>query len=269
MSTLIAYYGGSLSTSDKALLRIFKLAELTGQVSIRSLVRTWVPPQLRGTASGSFQVLAALNPESLYLAQVHLITRTAMLVAKTEDELRRTMDPTFFLAMLGTLLDGDDLGRTAWMSLAESNTLGIAVCALASGKKAFQIAGDRLLAKTRNALQASTADFREKEELSYLLDSVKNLILPSATTSSAPIPPSIALFLAQAIRSVAVPETTEYPLIWRFMLSRPTLDTKDVPLFYNLFYSSSEDSDREKRWLLRMLTDGACTSDVSRNIAIA
>lgn len=260
---LLAAYGGSLSKSDRALLRIFKMVELTGQVSIRSSVRNWVPPHLRGVASGSFQVLSALNPETVYAAQVHLLSRGDALVGRTEDELRKAMDPTFFLAMLGSLLDAEDLGRIAWMSMAESNVLGLAICALASGQKALQIAGDRLLAKTRNALQASTAEFREKEELSYILDNVKNLILPSATSNSTPIPPSIALFLAQAIRSVALPETQEYPLIWRFLLSRPVADTKDVPLFYNLFYSSGDDSDREKRWLLRMMTDGACTSDVS------
>ena len=263
---LLATYGGSVSSSDRTLLRIFKLAEMTGQVSMRSLVQSWVPPHLRGVASGSLQVLAAHNPEGLYLAQVHLLTR-GKAENTTDEESRSTLDPTFYLALLGILLDGEDIGRSAWLTMAESNALGLAVCALASGKKAFQIAGDRLLAKARNALQASSADFREKEELSYLLDSVKNLILPSATISSSPIPPSIALFLAQAIRSVAVPETAEYTLIWRFMLSRPVADTKDVPLFYNLFYSSGENSDREKLWLLRMMTDGARTSDVSKGRA--
>jgi nucleolar pre-ribosomal-associated protein 1 len=59
------------------------------------------------------------------------------------------------------------------------------------------------------------------------------------------------------------PGDWEYPLIWRFLLSRPVIDTKDVPLFYNLFFSSSENSDRERRWLVQMLTDGTHTSDVS------
>lgn len=259
---LLAFYGGTLSQADRTLVRIFKLAELSGQMSIRNAVTGWVPPHLRGTASGAFQVLAALDPEAMYRAQVHLLSQVSEGSVERSAEEKEVMDPGFFLALLGSLLDSDDVGRAAWISLIESNTLGLAVCALSSGQKSMQIAGDRLLAKTRNALQASTADFREKDELSYILDNVKNLIPPSSTSSNTPIPPSIALFLAQAIRGVAMPETPEYPLIWRFLLSRPVLDTKDVPLFYNLFYSSSDYSDREKLWLLRMMADGACTSEV-------
>lgn len=72
----------------------------------------------------------------------------------------------------------------------------------------------------------------------------------------------IPLFMVRALHSISSPEHFSYPLIQRFLLSRPVLDVKDVPLLYNLFYSSSEDSFAERRWLIELLTDSAhCSED--------
>lgn len=61
------------------------------------------------------------------------------------------------------------------------------------------------------------------------------------------------------MQNVGTPEAFEYPLIWKYLLSKPVMDLKDLPLFYNLFYSASDDSTRDRRWLFTLLLDGVHT----------
>ena len=260
LSMLLGWYTGTLSEADQSLLSIFRLAELRGQVSFRQVAKAWVPPQLRGVTTSSWQVLAELPPQSLYNASVHvlqpILSQTSKLdLLENSDE---TFDPLFFLPFLAYLLDSEDISRSSWMTMVSSNALGLAVCALASPLKQYQLSGDRVLAKARNALQAS-ADFRERDEISYILDHIRNTILPSTSLEES-LPPLLALFLAQSIGCLGRPEDFTYPLIWRSFLSRPLIDTTDIPLFYNLFYSSSDESRKERLWLLKFLTHGTHTS---------
>ena len=54
-----------------------------------------------------------------------------------------------------------------------------------------------------------------------------------------------------------------YPLINKFLLQRPFLDLEDIPMFYSLFHSSTENYQKEKVWILRLLSAGLKTYDVS------
>lgn len=104
---------------------------------------------------------------------------------------------------------------------------------------------------------------REKDEILYLLDCARNAILPATSTSDPGLPPLIALCIAEALHAMASPEGFLYPSAWRWLLSRPVLDTDEVPLFYGIFYSTSEDRVPELKWLLQTLQAGVHTSDVS------
>lgn len=257
LSHLISYYGGTLHRADQALLRILRLSEAFTHVALRPVVDKWIPSHLKGLAASPVQVLANLDPAKMQRSCEYVLRRRQ--VNEAPNNLEGTYDPNYWLGYASLILDGQDLSRNSWVALAASGVFGLATCSLASNQRVLQLAGDRVLAKARNGLQAA-AEFREKEEIVYLLDSVKNLILPSAAFDES-LPPLVAMFLSHAIQEVGRPEGFSYPLIWRYLLSRPTVSTTDVPLFYNLLYSSSDNARQERLWLLQMLKDGTHTSE--------
>lgn len=62
---------------------------------------------------------------------------------------------------------------------------------------------------------------------------------------------------------MSAPEGFLYPAAWRWLLSRPVVDTDEVPLFYNIFYSTADDRSVEVKWLLKTLQNGVQTGEVS------
>jgi hypothetical protein len=85
------------------------------------------------------------------------------------------------------------------------------------------------------------------------------------TDDDTPVPALITLFLAHCLSAIATPEHFLYPVFGRFLLQRPLIDTRDVPLFYNLLYSSGESSKKDLHWLIRFLSDGLQRSEVQCN----
>jgi hypothetical protein len=151
--TLLPFYQGTLSKADQGLLQLFRRSELQGGISIRSVVQYWVPWQLRGVCTGPFQVLANLDPELLYQSQCYVLQPKDTDIA--QEAYDATADPTFYLGLVSFLLEEEDITRSKWLALISSNALGLAICSLASSRKAYVIAGDRILARARNALQVS------------------------------------------------------------------------------------------------------------------
>jgi hypothetical protein len=107
---------------------------------------------------------------------------------------------------------------------------------------------------------------REKDEIVFLLDAVRNAIEPSRRTSVPGLPALIALFLADTLHGISTPEISLYPASWRWLMSRPIIDTEEVPLFYNIFYGTSEDKAPELKWLLQTLQEGVQFSEVSERM---
>lgn len=101
--------------------------------------------------------------------------------------------------------------------------------------------------------------FREKEEVLVVLAHARNCIYSQAGEA---IPAVIALFLANCLQMISVPESPLYPAFSRFLLQRPLLDQRDVPMFYLLFYSASEEPEEDHRWLLKFLAEGLVRSQV-------
>lgn len=150
---LLPFYQATLSKADQGLLQLFRRAELQGGTSIRSVIHNWVPWQLRGVCTGPFQVLANLDPGLLYQSQCCVMRPKGTVVL--EEAYDATADPTFYLALVSSLLEEEGITRSNWLALISSNALGLAICSLASSRKAYVIAGDRILARARNALQVS------------------------------------------------------------------------------------------------------------------
>lgn len=111
---------------------------------------------------------------------------------------------------------------------------------------------------------AQPLTFREKDEVVLVLTQIRLTIYSQAGEA---IPASIALFLAHCVSLIGAPESPLYPPFMRFLLQRSTIDVRDVPLFYNMLYSSNTDeyaaAPREERaWMVRYLTEGLVRSQV-------
>jgi Nucleolar pre-ribosomal-associated protein 1 len=63
------------------------------------------------------------------------------------------------------------------------------------------------------------------------------------------------------LAGIFYPSNFIYPMTAHFLLQRPELDTSDVPMLYNMLYSSSDDWKRERGWIIRFLSDGMMSSE--------
>jgi nucleolar pre-ribosomal-associated protein 1 len=104
---------------------------------------------------------------------------------------------------------------------------------------------------------------QEKPHVLHILTLLKD-VLPSPTQPENPplrLPSYTTLILAHGLRGVFYPSNFIYPITARFLLQRPELDTSDVPMLYNMLYSSSDDWKKERGWIVRFLSDGMMSSD--------
>lgn len=114
-----------------------------------------------------------------------------------------------------------------------------------------------------------SSDIRDKSEILFLLDAAKNAVLPNRSTSVPGLPALTALFIADALRALAVPEGWLYPRAWRWLLGQPLVDTNEVPLFYTIFYGTSDDRHAEMQWLLHLLASGVQSGEVSPDLTLS
>jgi hypothetical protein len=69
------------------------------------------------------------------------------------------------------------------------------------------------------------------------------------------LPKLIALFLAECLPILNDPKHILYEKVNSFLLQRPSLDMKDIPLFYSLA-NTGDHFEVEVDWLLEMLASG-------------
>ncbi|KAJ3233921.1 nucleolar pre-ribosomal-associated protein 1 [Chytriomyces hyalinus] len=163
-------------------------------------------------------------------------------------------DTSFFLPLIAVAVKvgGDKLDVK---KLVETNALGLAVMALASQDENIRKAGYFILDVAYTGFY-KVEDLKEKLQLTLLLTMLKNGITDRNETHFPKLPTIIALFFSNALAILSKPEHFMYPLVNSFLLSRPTVDFEDVPMFYSLFNSSTANCRRERVWLYRLLCGG-------------
>lgn len=65
-----------------------------------------------------------------------------------------------------------------------------------------------------------------------------------------------SLLLAHALRCIFYPSIVMYPLIMRFLLQRPEVDTSDVPMLFASLYSTSDEWRQERWWIIQLIANG-------------
>ncbi|KAJ3296327.1 nucleolar pre-ribosomal-associated protein 1 [Rhizoclosmatium sp. JEL0117] len=264
-------YMGTNAPSDREILRLWEFYESKHGLSIASNAVHWSQIVSLEEGENAFTLIAnssgatgtvspaaaseALNQidPSLMLQSVQGFSTNGVQPGNIED----LYDAGFFLPLIATAvkLGGERLDTKL---LVESNALGMAVMALASEVEDVRKAGYFILDMTYSHLY-KVERLAQKLQLTLLLTMLKNGITERTDTDFPQIPTIIALFFSHAISIVSKPEHYMYPLVNQFLLSRPLVDFEDVPMFYMLFNSSTDNCRRERVWLYRLLCGGLKT----------
>ena len=97
---------------------------------------------------------------------------------------------------------------------------------------------------------------QEKSHVTHLLDLCRDLLGKTSNHKARRLPSYTTLLLAHALRGIFYPANFIYPRTARFLLQRPQIDVRDLPLLYSMLYGSSDDWKKERGWIIRFLADG-------------
>ncbi|CAF3804636.1 unnamed protein product, partial [Adineta steineri] len=97
-----------------------------------------------------------------------------------------------------------------------------------------------------------TQKFYCKEQILTML----TLLKQSIKKSNLKLASIVALFLSKLVDLFTHPESKMYRTITRFLLKQPYIDLVHIPLFGELFHSSSTEYKYERGWILNLLKHG-------------
>ena len=271
---LLVAYNCSTAQSDSALLELLQLYEANGH-SAGLRAYAWGPgsaerrSRAAHTRDPANAVVASLDHDRFQWSVHHYCTAfrfgfepvdatiTAADAASPASDAAdaallnrlRFYDPLFLLPLLLMLLtDTPDLDLRV---LVESNILSYIIMSLGVRDPGVRELGYRCLGTYRGLLDE--ARFRERLQVVAMLDSLKNAISEDCQHIS----PLICAFVSKAVLLAIHPgDVPMYTTVNKFVLRRFALDLEDVPLFYQLFNSSSQYYRVERLWILRLLALG-------------
>ena len=251
---MVGFYGGTLSAEDSALFGLFERVEQAGGASVSLALRNW-NPTLDDAPLESSRAAALATAQSGYAKRAWLRAFASARTAFPKGHAEITYDPRFLVPFLWHTITQDELKPGDWMRLVENGLLSVPLAALASSDTGLRHTARATLKAALAKLDKAT--FREKDELALVISHAKHCIFSPA---GEPLPAVTALFLAHAMVLIGTTESTLYPATERFLLQRPLLDQKDVPMFYLLFFSTGDEPAEDRKWLLRFLADGLVRS---------
>jgi Nucleolar pre-ribosomal-associated protein 1 len=271
MTRLVSLYRGSLELSDRQIFQSLAFYEQShSSASMLSMFKEW------NTSNN----ISGANDESLiYRLDANRVLDTIQQFPRARSyrdlksagygqlstkytDLGSLYDPLFLLSVYAQFLSGDrNPSGLQLVELMRTNFLGATVCCLSSNDQSVRDSASLMVAKTYGF--AKSAEFHEKEQLLLILDALRNSIKQAKAMDedglmSRPLPLTITMFVAHAIRALAQPTLYLYPLISRFLLQRATpLDPADIPLLYGFLYASSYQTQTYKQqrlFILRFLS---------------
>jgi hypothetical protein len=281
LSQLSSSYKGSLSEGDRQILKLWHLVEQKCGVSMAQHALKWGSNQTtdpgRSVSATGDAVSASVDCLSSIDSNLMMQTIEWFEVdsagydpssVDTFNQKKRVFsskhgahyDARFILPLVASsiILAGDRLDRK---KLIESNALGLATMAMSSEDESIRKVGYFVMHHAMQTIEAAE-DLKEKDQVILLLSAFKNGITVSNAQETPRIPTIVALFVAKSLNIMCKPDNLMYPLVNQFLLKRPFLDIGDVPMFYSLMNSGSDDCRRERVWLFRLLASGLRCAEV-------
>ncbi|XP_038150281.1 nucleolar pre-ribosomal-associated protein 1 [Cyprinodon tularosa] len=266
---LLAAYGATLSTSDQKLLLLLREYE-RNQVSLlkfQSLL--WGPAAVehhktRKTLGASLWKQPSSN-DVLALLKANVMLQTILRFPQerrispqdgTEllwsDDAGKTLedlyDPCFLLPLFSAILRPECV--VDCVKFVSCHAFGVTAMALSSFDPNMRAAAYHVLACFYHHLEG--ARFRERTQLLYLMDIIKNGILKQNQR----LPFVLATYISRVAEQMLRPEDHMYLVLNRFLLSHQSLDLRRVPEFFKLFYSFDQENKVERDWMLNLLQEG-------------
>lgn len=268
MDALIPAYGGTMNIADQFLLDIFQRYEQISGTSISLRLSIWgsastrlkLVDRVKSIQGGTFigDMMECFNTSVMaktITAFPHSRNVKGIDYDLDSDEI---YDPAFVMSSVSSAVGHFQQGSDI-RPLISSNALGVVVMCLSSMQEEVRRVARSLLAAFCRILKAST--FKEQPQVLWLLQSLQNAAGDEAQDR---IPSIIAIFVAQGLSIQMNSSNVLYYRLNNFLLARPTLDLKDIPLFYNLLNSDGDDYRRDQKMILHMIKSGLSTdSDYS------
>ncbi|SHO76461.1 Uncharacterized protein MSYG_0799 [Malassezia sympodialis ATCC 42132] len=266
LARMLYLYTGTLEPCDRALRALLERRGLSGVLGAWKADSGTSPVPADLVRESVLTALLSLEPRHTYAACVHM-PRTAAGAMHPRVEAYEAYDPWFVLNLVaGAMFEREQQGPDArltgleWLAILRTGALGVVLCTLSTHRAALRLAALQVLGKVYASLGAT--EFREKELALLVLERVRDCVpAPPATSvrgtyDEVPWLPTMPLLLAaHGLRALAAPHQPLFPVLFRFLLQRPLLDTGDVPLLYGLLHSTTDEAPAERAWILRFLTD--------------
>ncbi|KAF7729952.1 nucleolar pre-ribosomal-associated protein 1 [Apophysomyces ossiformis] len=274
LDPLLTSYGATVSTVDRMILDILMSCERQGRTSIFLKLLIWGPgsdkTRQAHTQSGTLLQASTISGETFGLVDPALmkytythfptdVTLGSLSLKAVSNDLNAvgspTYDPAFFLPLFANIISN---GIVDCRKFIECNGLGLVLVSLSSLDDLVRQLGFQMMDQFYVMLEH--ASFREKEQIVFLLDILKNSIVGrSAANVPSRIPAAITVCVAHAASILLHPGHYMLPHITKWIMQNPQFDFLHVPLFTALFHSTSANHKKERLWLLRVLSSSLQT----------
>ncbi|KAM9452285.1 nucleolar pre-ribosomal-associated protein 1 [Salvelinus alpinus] len=266
---LLGGYGATLSTTDQKLFLLLQEYERNGISLVDFQCMLWGPAAVehhkarRSLGASLWQqpssedLLALLSPDTMINTITHfplqrriILQEGKELIFKDEEvkDLGSVYDPCFLLPLFSAMLQPESV--IDCLKFVSSHGLGVTMVSLSSYDPKLRAAAYQVLASYLHHLEA--ARFREKRQLLYLLNMVKNGI----RQQNLRMPFLLTTYITKVAQQMLKPEDHMYVVVNRFLLSHQCLDFRRVPEFFKLFYSCDMEHKVEREWILSVLEEG-------------
>ncbi|XP_041796305.1 nucleolar pre-ribosomal-associated protein 1 isoform X2 [Chelmon rostratus] len=266
---LLGAYGVTLSTSDQKLLLLLQEYERNNVSLLKFQSFLWGPAAVEqhktrkslGASlwkqTNSDDLLALLTTDRMLQTIAHFPQQRRIIPQDGKEllysnnavkDLGNLYDPCFLLPLFSTILQPECV--IDCLKFVSSHALGVTVMALSSYDPKVRAAAYHVLSCFYQHLEG--ARFREKRQLLYLMDTMKNGI----RQQNQRLPFVLTTYITKVAQQMLKPEDHMYVVLNRFLLSHQSLDFRRVPEFFKLFYGFDLEQKMEREWILSVLEDG-------------
>ncbi|KAG8001883.1 Nucleolar pre-ribosomal-associated protein 1 [Nibea albiflora] len=265
---LLGAYGVTLSTTDQKLLLLLQEYERNNVSLLKFQSFLWGPAAVEhhktrkslGASlwkqASSDDLLAMLKSDRMLQTIARFPQQRRILQDGKEQlysnnavkDLGNLYDPCFLLPLFSTTLGPECV--IDCLKFVSSHALGVTVMALSSYDPKVRAAAYHVLSCFYQHLEG--ARIKEKRQLLYLMDTVKN----GVRQPNQRLPFVLTTYITKVAQQMLKPEDHMYVVLNRFLLSHQSLDFRRVPEFFKLFYGFDLEHKIEREWILSVLEEG-------------